>query len=130
MTDASDVAVGAVLQQKANNMWQPLGFFSKRLQPAETRYSAFGRELLAIYLAIRHSCHHLKGRPFYVLTEHKPLCYALHNITKRHSSREIRQLDFISQFTTDLCYVQGEQISVADALSGVSSVPFPDQINI
>ncbi|CAB4004092.1 Hypothetical predicted protein [Paramuricea clavata] len=35
MTDASDVAVGAVLQQRVNNVWQPLGFFSKRLQPAE-----------------------------------------------------------------------------------------------
>lgn len=36
MTDASDVAVGAVLQQRVNRVWQPIGFFSKRLQPAET----------------------------------------------------------------------------------------------
>jgi hypothetical protein len=67
MTDASDVAVGAVLQQKVNNAWQPLGFYSKRLQPAETRYSTFGRELLAVYLAIRHFRHHLEGREFFVL---------------------------------------------------------------
>ena len=50
-TDASDVAVGAVLQF-LNNMWQPISYFSKTLKPAETRYSTFDRELLAIYLAI------------------------------------------------------------------------------
>ena len=38
--DASDVAVGGVLQQYLNGMWQPLSFFSKKLNPAETRYIA------------------------------------------------------------------------------------------
>ena len=37
VTDASDRAVGAVLQQWERGAWRPLGFFSKRLQPAETR---------------------------------------------------------------------------------------------
>lgn len=73
MTDASDVAVGAVIQQKINDVWQPLGFFSKRLQPAESRYSTFGRELLAVYLSIKHFRHHLEGRQFFVLTDHR-LC--------------------------------------------------------
>ena len=39
--DASDFAVGGVLQQCIDNVWQPLSFFSKKLSPAETRYSAF-----------------------------------------------------------------------------------------
>ena len=38
---ASDFAVGGVLQQCIDNVWQPLSFFSKKLSPAETRYSAF-----------------------------------------------------------------------------------------
>ena len=38
--DASDVAVGGVLQQYLNGIWQPLSFFSKKLSPAETRYRA------------------------------------------------------------------------------------------
>ena len=50
--DASDVAVGGVLQQYLNGMWQPLSFFSKKPSPAETRYSAFDRELLAVYAVI------------------------------------------------------------------------------
>ena len=57
MCDASDVAVGGVLQQYLNGMWQPLSFFSKKLNPAETRYSAFDRELLAVYATNKHFRH-------------------------------------------------------------------------
>ena len=52
--DASNVAIGAVLQQFQDEAWQPLAFFSKRLQPAETKYSTFGRELLGMYLSVKH----------------------------------------------------------------------------
>ena len=41
--DASDFPVGGVLQQYIDNIWQPLSFFSKKLTPAETHYSAFDR---------------------------------------------------------------------------------------
>nr|VZI26319.1 unnamed protein product [Spirometra erinaceieuropaei] len=54
-TDASSSTVGAVLHQQVKNQLQPLAFFSQKLQPAQTRYSTFSRELLAIYLAIRHT---------------------------------------------------------------------------
>ena len=53
-TDASNVAVGAVLQQFVNDHWVPIAYFSRKLQPAEKKYSTFDRELLAVYLAIRH----------------------------------------------------------------------------
>ena len=52
VVDASDHGVGGVLQQQINDAWQPLAFFLKKLQPAETKYSTFGRELLAAYLGI------------------------------------------------------------------------------
>lgn len=64
LADASDVGVGGVLQQCVDGTWQPLSFFSKRLQPAETRYSTFGRELLALYLSIKYFRHMLEGRTF------------------------------------------------------------------
>ena len=38
MSDASDKAVGAVLQQQIDGEWRPLSYFSKKLHPAETRY--------------------------------------------------------------------------------------------
>ena len=76
-TDASDHAVGAVLQQLINGTWSPIAYFSKKLQPAETRYSTFDRELLAVHLAIRHFRHFVEGRDFHVLTDHQPLTYSL-----------------------------------------------------
>src|SRR5690606_4251770 len=116
-TDASNVAVGAVLQQFHQNSWQPLGFFSRKLQGAETRYSAFGRELLAIYLAVKHSRHMVEGRPFTVYTDHKPITFAMTTSLERHSPCEARHLDFISSFTTDIQHVSGANNVVADALS-------------
>ena len=62
--DASDFSIGGVLQQYINNVLQPLLFFSKKLSPAETRYSAFDRELLAVYATIRHFRHNLESRNF------------------------------------------------------------------
>src|SRR5678816_3671622 len=66
--DASNFAVGGVLQQYLNNVWSPLAFFSRKLQPAETRYSAFGRELLAMYLTTRQFRYFIEGRDFHILT--------------------------------------------------------------
>jgi len=50
MNDASDTAVGAVLQQFIDGCWCPIVFFSRKLNTAESEYSAFDRELLAIYV--------------------------------------------------------------------------------
>ena len=121
MTDASDTAVGAVLQQHINGTWHPISFFSCKLTPAETRYSTFDRELLAVYLAIKHFRHFLEGRTFHVLTDHKPLTYALHSHSDRHSPRQARQVDYISQFTSTICHVHGVDNVVTDALSRVES---------
>ena len=117
--DASDFAIGAVLQQQVSGTWQPLEFYSRRLSPTETKYSTFGRELLAAYSAIKHFRHAIEGRQFILFTDHKPLTYALHTKSDRYSPRETRHLDFISQFTTDLRHVQGKSNCVADALSRI-----------
>jgi len=52
--DASSTHVGACLQQKPpfSAAWQPLGFFSKKLDNAQVNYSAFDQELLACYLGV------------------------------------------------------------------------------
>ncbi|KAL5486941.1 hypothetical protein EMCRGX_G019484 [Ephydatia muelleri] len=120
MTDASDKAVGAVLQQRVDDAWHPIAYFSKKLKPAETRYSTFDKELLAIYLAIKHFRHFVEGRSFCVLTDHKPLTFALTLHSSNHSPHEARQLDFIVQFTSDIQHVKGADNQVADALSRIN----------
>ncbi|BHF62211.1 hypothetical protein SprV_0200519200 [Sparganum proliferum] len=58
-----------------------------------------------------------EGRDFSVHTDHKPLTYALKAKPDRYSPREVRHLDYISQFTADIRYVRGSDNVVADALS-------------
>ena len=91
-TDASETAVGAVLQQLVNCMWIPLAFFSQQLRPPEKKYSAFDRELLAVYLSIRHFRYFLEGRAFTVFTDHKPLTYCMSKVSEPWSSRQQRHL--------------------------------------
>ncbi|BHF62283.1 hypothetical protein SprV_0200526500 [Sparganum proliferum] len=116
MVDASTVAVGAVLQQHINNSTRPLAFFSKKLS-LPTRYSTFGRELIAIYLAVKHFRHFLKGSDFTIFTDHKPLTFALCSHSDKYNPREIVHLDYISQFTTDIHHIDGPKNEVADMLS-------------
>uniref|UniRef100_A0A5S6QAZ0 RNA-directed DNA polymerase n=1 Tax=Trichuris muris TaxID=70415 RepID=A0A5S6QAZ0_TRIMR len=123
MVDASDNAVGAVLQQKVGDAWKPISFFSKALRPTETRYSTYSRELLAIYLAVKHFRYFVEGRPFHIITDHFPLTYATSATHDRHSPRQARHWDFILQFTSDIRHVEGRCNPVADALSRVDTSP-------
>ena len=115
--DASDLAVGAVLQQLVHGCWQPLAFFSKQLRPPEKKYSAFDRELLALYLGIRHFRYFLNGRDFIAYTDHKPLTFCMAKTSDPWSSRQQRHLSYISEFTTDIRHIKGTDNHVADALS-------------
>lgn len=122
VTDASDTGIGAVLQQYNNNKVEPLGFFSKGLTKPQRSYSTFDKELLAIYEAIRHFRDQLEGRSFTIFTDHKPLTFAITQSSKTASPRRIRQLNFISQFTTDIQYCQGTTNTVADTLSRIETI--------
>jgi hypothetical protein len=122
-TDASDIATGAVLEQQHKGVWRPVGFQSKALRPAEQKYSAFDRELLAIKLAIMHFRPYLEATEFHVLTDHKPLTgNALQSNAPSLSAKQLRWWLFISEFTTDLRHVSGSSNVVADALSRVICV--------
>ena len=116
-TDASDLAIGAFLQQFVNNSWEPLAYFSKKLQPSETKYSAFDRELLALYLGIKHFRIFLEGRQFTAFTDHKPLTFCMSKSSDTWTSRQQRHLSYISEFTTDIQHIQGKDNFVADSLS-------------
>jgi cleavage and polyadenylation specificity factor subunit 1 len=118
-TDASGDHVGAVLQQRATAAapWEPLGFFSQKLDPAQTRYSAFDRELFACVAAIRHFRWLLEGRRFTLYTDHKPLTFALLKVSEPWTARQGRHLSFISEFTTDIRHIAGLDNVVADTLS-------------
>ncbi len=116
-TDASDTHIGGTLHQQVRGSWQPLGFFSRKLNAAETKYSTFDREHIAAAQAIRHFRHILEGRDFQLWRDHKPLVSAISRISEPWSAGQQRHLAAIAEFTSDLRYLPGPQNVVADAMS-------------
>jgi hypothetical protein len=123
--DVSTTAMGAVLQQRNHNASQPLAFFSKKMSTAQQKYSAYDRELLAIYEAVKHFRHMLEARHFVIFTDHKPLAYAFNQKGDKCSPRQFNHLDYISQFTSDIRHISGQENAVDDALSRVEAVCTP-----
>lgn len=120
LTDASDVAVGAALQQvQPDGSRKPLAFFSKKLRSSEKRYSVFDKELLSVYLATRHFRYLLEGAEFTIKTDHRPLISALTKSKDALSARQQRQLSAISELGCLMEYVPGKSNPVADALSRI-----------
>lgn len=121
-TDASDTSVGSVLQQCENGNWKPIAFFSKKLNETQKAYSTYDRELLAIYQSIKKFKHLLEGRNFMVLTDHKPLTFAFKQKNEKASPRQLRQLQYISQFTTNIHHISGKDNVVADGMSRIEEI--------
>ena len=77
-TDASDFAVATILSQiQDDNVWRPVAFFSKAMNPAERNYEIYDKEMLAIIKAFEEWSHYLKGaqETIEVLTDHQNLTY-------------------------------------------------------
>ena len=117
VVDASTSAIGGVLQQVIDGHAKPLAFFSKGLNSAQVNYSVFDRELLAMYLSLRHFRYFLEGRAFTLFTDHKPLVSAVTSPMKQATARQLRQLSYVAQLTADVRYISGENNVVADCLS-------------
>jgi hypothetical protein len=125
--DASATHVGAGLHQRRQGsaVWELLGFFSKKLEAAQTRYSVFNRELLACVTSIRHFRYMLEGRLFVLLIDHKPLTFALGRISEPWTARQARHLSYIAEYTSDIKHISGVSNVVADTMS--RPPPWPQQ---
>ncbi|GJP64857.1 hypothetical protein CLOP_g21796 [Closterium sp. NIES-67] len=73
ITDASDVAVGAVLLQDFGKGLQSIAYESRKLNPAEQNYLVHDKELLAIIHAFKVWHYYLTGADMTVRTDHKSL---------------------------------------------------------
>ena len=122
-TDASDTAIGAVLEQFVKGSWQPLGFFSRKLRGPQLRYSTYDRELLGIHMSVKHFLYYVEGQAFTIFTDHMPLVSAIKMKGDTQSPRQARQLSSISEHSTDIQHVAGKANVVADALSRLEFKP-------
>jgi hypothetical protein len=94
------------------NAWQPLAFFSKKLNPTQQKYSAYDRELLAAYKAVKYFRHMLEARHFIIFTDHKPITDAFQQKRDKCSPRQFNHLNYIAQFSIESSHIL--QTSITD----------------
>ena len=116
-TDASNMAIGGVLEQLGPLGWEPLAFWSAKLEPNQQQWPPYDRELLAAFRGTRHFRSWIEGRPFTLYTDHQSLVPSIHKKTDPQTLRQTYQLSCVAEFTTDIRYVEGKANVVADALS-------------
>ena len=119
-TDASDVAIAAVLSQDG----RPVAFMSRTLSTSEKRYPAVEKEATAIIEAVRKWLHFLKGRHFSLVTDQEAVSFML-NQTNRGKIKNAKILSWrleMSQLHYDIRHKPGIQNVAPDALSRACSL--------
>ncbi|RFU29059.1 hypothetical protein B7463_g7277, partial [Scytalidium lignicola] len=120
-TDASDVALGAVLSQSQQigkrHYRIPLAFWSRKLNAAERNYQTSDKEMLAIVEALKHWRVYAVGssETVDILSDHHNLQYFM--TTKQLNARQARWAEKLSEYDFKITHVKGEDNGRADALS-------------
>ena len=114
-TDASNVALGAVLQQEQDGQIRVIAYASRGLSNAESNYCTTRKELLAVIFGLKKFRQHLLGRPICVRTDHAALTYLMK--TPEPIGQQARWLDVISEFDMKIVHRPGRVSSNADGLS-------------
>ena len=110
-TDASIMGLGASLIQDG----QPIAHASKALSDAETRYTCTEREFLAVVFSIQRFHTYLYGRPFKVITDHKPLVMILNKPLTSAPPLKLKGYNFTIE------HPPGSTMVLADTLSRLPS---------
>ena len=118
MTDASLLAVGAVLMQMDENSdLHPCAYFSRTFSSAQRNYDIYDRELLAVILTLEEWHQYLQGtaHPITIITDHKNLSYV--KDPRKLSRRQARWSLFLQDFDIQWQVTPGTKMAPADALS-------------
>ena len=110
-TDASDLAIGAVLMQDK----RVIAYESRKLNTAELNYAVHEKELLAVVHSLKVWRHYLLGLKFKIETDHQSLRYL--STQPNLSRRQCRWMELLQEYDFEIEYVKGKENVVADALS-------------
>jgi len=113
-TDATDVAMGAVLRQKIDEVERPISFFSRVLTGAQRNYCATRRELLEDVAALQYFRHYLLGAHAILRTDHNSLTW-LKNF-KRLEGISAKWIETLAEYDYSIEHCRGRLHSNADAI--------------
>ena len=105
--------LGAVLTQTtADDVHHVIAYASRKLQKHEKNYTPFLLEMQAAIWGMEHFETYLRGKPFILYTDHKPL----EKLGKVHTRTFHRLQELMNQFEFEICYKKGDEMP-ADFLS-------------
>ena len=107
-SDASDKQLGATVVQEG----KPLGFYARKLNPAQKNYTVGERELLGIVEGLKAFEGILRGQDVVVHTDHLNLLYQA-----MPTQRMVRWRLLLEEFHPIVKHVAGKDNDAADALS-------------
>ena len=122
--DASQKGLGACLLQDN----KPVAFASKTLTPTQSAYSNIERDTLAIVNGVTKFHTYLFGKPFVIITDHKPLLMIHSKPLRSAPPRLQRLLVKIQGYDFQLVYRPGNQMIIADVLSRLPNPEKNDEI--
>lgn len=117
--DASSFAVGAALLQLHDQDWRPVGYASRVLSKAETKYAQIEKEALAVTFACERFREFVLGLSVTVETDHRPLLAISQKNLSEMPPRLQRYFLRLMPFDIKLQYVPGKHLLVADTLSRI-----------
>jgi hypothetical protein len=113
-TDASEVAVSAVLQ-RIDGALAPITYHSRILTDAEIKYSTYEKERLAVLFGCEKFCTYLEHKEFVLYCDNLALCWLLKRV--KDVGRLGRWIMRLSPFKFKVRHTRGVDNVVADALS-------------
>jgi len=115
--DASNWAVGVVLQQEQDGLHCVIGYASKAFTATEQSYCITRKELAGMILSLKHYRQYLLGRQFTIRTDHAALSYL--RTAKDLIGQQAWWIDLMSEFTFTIQHRAGASHSNANALSNI-----------
>ena len=120
LTDASKIALGAILSQKDdNNKEHPIAYDSKVLTKYESNYDTTRLEASAIIWAVKKFRPYLHGRKFKIITDHNALIWLLNSDRSNVNSKYVRWRLFLQEFDYEIVHRKGRIHQSVDALSRI-----------